>query len=586
MKETFFNRAKEWANNDYFDADARREIQELIDRDDEKEITERFYKNLEFGTGGIRSILGMGINRINKYTIRKATHALATTVLKNCSNNQPKVAISYDNRKFSLEFAKEAASVLAGNGIQTYVYDRLNPVCALSFAVRHLKTQAGIMITASHNPPEYNGYKVYWDDGAQVTPPHDQEIINAYNSIESFNEIKYLDFQDAVKSEMVHWIGKEIEDEYFKKLRETFINPQTCLEHGEKIKIIYTPIHGTGLIPCTRVLKEMGLTNVLVVPEQAEPDSQFPTVSSPNPENPSAMQMGVDLMKRENADIVLGTDPDTDRLGIALMHNDQLHFPNGNQIGILMLHYILTNLKEQKKLSENSYFLKTIVTTELQSRIAEKFNVKTYNTLTGFKWICKKMRELESSESNSNFLFATEESFGYMTHNFVRDKDGVCAVSIISELTLWYKLQGMTLIDALDKIYEEYGFSKETLLCIDYKGKEGSEKINRIMTHFRNKIDRELAGMEISEIEDYQKSEIVNCKNSQSTKIDLPISNVLGYKLVTGDKLYLRPSGTEPKIKFYVMISEAVGTLDQKKLKATEKTNKILDFIQVESEKA
>ncbi len=584
MNKAILDKATNWSNNKYFDAEAKREIQELIDHNNEKELTERFYKNLEFGTGGIRSILGMGINRINKYTIRKATQALASVILNSGTNH--KIAISYDSRKFSFEFAQEAASVMAANGIKVYIYKKLNPVCLLSFAIRELNTQAGIMITASHNPPEYNGYKVYWDDGAQVTPPYDQKIIDEYNSAESFEAIKYISFNEAIKTEMIQWIGKEMEDKYFAMLKNTFTNSKMCKEHGEKIKIIYTPIHGTGLIPCTRVLEEMGLTNYKVVPEQAEPDHTFPTVSSPNPENPSAMQMGVDLMRSENADIVMGTDPDTDRLGVAIEHNGELYFPNGNQIGTLMLHYTLTNLKEQKRLPEHAYFMKTIVTTELQTTIADRFNVKTFNTLTGFKWICKKMKELESSNPELKFIFGTEESFGYMTHNFVRDKDGVCAVAIMSEIALWYKLQGMTLMDALNKIYEEYGYSKESLLCLDYKGKEGAEKISRIMSHFRNNITSKLSGIDIIEIEDYQKSETIHCQNLQITKIDLPTSNVLGYKLATGDKLYLRPSGTEPKIKFYIMISESEGTIEKKTQNANIKTDQILNFIKVEAERA
>ena len=332
MEQNAIERAKSWASNPYFEESARKEVQDLIDKQEGKDITERFYKDIEFGTGGLRSIIGMGTNRINKYTIRKATQAFSTELIK-VFKNDIKVAISYDSRKYSLEFAKEAAGVFAGNNIKTYIFKELNPVPLLSYSVRHHKAQAGVMITASHNPPEYNGYKAYWDDGAQVTPPNDKNIIAAYNSIKDFSEINLISFEEGLEKNLIEWTKDSVLDSYYKDILGKMVNLELCKERGTDLKIIYTPIHGTGGVPCTRILKEMGLSNYLMVPEQAEPDEKFPTVSSPNPENPEAMKMAVDLMKKENADITFGTDPDTDRLGVAVFKNGEVFYPNGNQIG-------------------------------------------------------------------------------------------------------------------------------------------------------------------------------------------------------------------------------------------------------------
>jgi len=585
IEQESLKKAQAWAQNPYFDPESRQEIKQLLDKNDTKEIIERFYKDLEFGTGGIRSILGMGDNRINKYTIRKASQALANAILATQTPN-PKMCISYDSRKFSLEFAKETASVMAANGIKAYIFNRLNPVCLLSFAVRHKQAQAGVMVTASHNPPEYNGYKVYWSDGAQVTPPYDQHVIQAYYAINSWDAISWMDFEEGVKSKNIEWIGQEVEDAYFAKIETKFVNQDLCRQRGNELKIIYTPIHGTGKIPCERVLNLLGTKNFTTVPQQAGPDEKFPTVKSPNPENPDALAMAVDLLKKQKADIAFGTDPDTDRLGVALIKNGQVFYPNGNQIGILMLHYILTNLKEQNLLPKNPYFVKTIVTSPLQEVIASKFGVSIENTLTGFKWICGRMGKIEKEQPDRRFVFATEESFGYMNHNFVRDKDGVSSLALMAEIALWYKIQGMDLLDGLDKIYEEYGFSDETLLTLTYQGKEGGEKIARIMERFRNRKEQQICGEKVLVIEDYQSKERFDLKTHKKTPIDLPESNVLGHIFESGSRLYLRPSGTEPKIKFYIMIQEAVGSLSEKKLKAETKKQAFLNFLNREASEA
>lgn len=572
--ETSLKKAQDWVNNSYFSAESREEIKKLIETNNAKEIEERFYKDLEFGTGGMRSILGQGINRINTYTIRRATKALCLEVLAQNVKN-PKICISYDSRIMSFELAKNAAEVMANYGIKAYIYKRLNPVALLSFAVRHLDAQAGVMVTASHNPPEYNGFKVFWSDGSQVTPPNDKNIINHYYSITDFGTIGFKPFDEAVKDGMIEWMGQDVEDAYFKATLPKAINHELCKKEGSKLKIVYTPIHGAGLIPCTRGLNDLGFTDVNVVPEQAEPNGKFPTVKSPNPENPSALKMSVDLMEKLNADIAMGSDPDTDRLGVAFKHKGEVIYLNGNQIGILKLHYILSQKKKLGTLPKDGYFVKTIVTTPLQDTIASAFGIKTFNTLTGFKWICGKMNEMERLHPESEFLFATEESFGYLSHNFARDKDGVTSVTLMAEIALFYKLQGLNLVEALDKIYEEFGFSAETLLSLDYFGIEGADKIKRIMKTFREYSEKNLVGNDISEIKDYLKD-----------GTGLPKSDVIGFFLKGGNQVYLRPSGTEPKIKFYIMIQEREGSLAAKKAEAKKKTDAILEYIKGVCDKA
>lgn len=567
-------KALEWAQNPYFSPESRAEIKTLIDQNNLKEIDERFYKDLEFGTGGMRSILGQGINRINIYTIRRATQALCLEVLAQ-KNSNPSICISYDSRIMSFELAKVAAEVIAANGIKAYIYKHLNPVALLSYAIRAHSSLAGVMVTASHNPPEYNGYKVFWSDGAQVTPPNDQNIINHYYSITDFSTIKFLEFNQALEQGKIEWINPQVEENYYRDILSKATNLEMCKENGSKLKIVYTPIHGAGLVPCTRALKDLGFTDLHVVSEQAQPNGKFPTVKSPNPENPSALKMAVDLMEKLNADIVMGSDPDTDRLGVAIKVNGEVHYLTGNQIGILKLHYMLSELKKKGLLKGKNYVVKSIVTTPLLDTIAKSFGVEIFNTLTGFKWICGKMNELEKNSPEKKFIFATEESFGYLCHNFARDKDGVSSVSQMAEVALFYKLLGLNLIEALDKIYEEFGFSREDLLSLDYFGISGQEKISRIMANFRNLKDKEINGRELSQIKDY------------SLGIEgLPKSNVLGFFFTDGNQIYLRPSGTEPKIKFYIMIQEKNGSLTEKKKKAFDLAQSFLEYFKAESERA
>lgn len=573
-----WQRAKSWADNSYFSEDSRKEIQTLIDTKNEKEIVERFYKDLEFGTGGMRSILGQGTNRMNRYNIRKATQAVSNEVLKHAKDN-PKVAISYDTRNFSFEFAKEAAGVFAANGIQAFIYKAPNPVALCSFAIREYGCSAGVMVTASHNPPEYNGFKVFWGDGAQVTPPNDKNIIEHFNTISDYSSVKFMEFETAMNEGKVSWVSKEVEDKYYELIKAKSVNPDFCKEFGDKLNIVYTSIHGTGLGPCTRAIKDLGFTNVNTVKEQESPDGNFPTVSSPNPENPEALELAVKMMRDTGADLAIGSDPDADRVGVAFIENNEVCYLNGNQIGLLMLHYILEQYKEKSLMPKNPLFIKTIVTSRLQDHVASQYGVRVENTLTGFKWICGRLNELEKQGKDINFIFATEESFGYLNHDYVRDKDGVSSISLLCEIALWHKQKGMNFNQALDKIYEEFGFSGEELLCLNYYGKEGADKISRIMDYFRNFSAKEIEGRKILKVEDYQTQSVKDFENDKTETINLPKSNVLGFHMENGKTVYLRPSGTEPKIKFYIMSQETEGSLENKKSQAAKFIEEFITYV-------
>lgn len=584
MGHKSFMLAQQWAQNPYFDAEFRREIQDLIDQENMEEIEERFYKDIEFGTGGLRSPLGAGANRINIYTIRRATQALALEVKKHSTTNKQgplRVAISYDCRHFSKEFAEQAARVLAANNIEAHLYNRLNPVPLLSYAVRKLKAQAGIMVTASHNPPIYNGFKVYGPDGAQVTPPRDQRIIQNYNDITNFESIPLIDFSEGREKGLILSLGEEMEESYYADIKAASQNLELCQEKGDQIKVVYTSIHGAGLLPCMRALKDLGLKNVLSVKEQEEFNGDFPTVKSPNPENSEALALAVKLMHQEDADLAIGSDPDGDRVGVALNHKGETRYLNGNQIGLLMLNYQLLNLSRKGELpKDKSYFVKSIVTSPLQEKLAKSFGVHTYNTLTGFKWICRKMEEVEQENPSWKFTFATEESFGYLNHPHVRDKDGVSSVALMAEICLYYKNQGLSILQALDKIYEEHGFSHEHLLSLDFFGKEGVDKMNRIMDSFRALLSsQEFAGLKIKKISDFKKQKTWNLETQSQEELELPSSNVLSFVFENQDQLFLRPSGTEPKIKFYLMTQEESGELFEKRESCEQKTKNLLQAI-------
>jgi phosphoglucomutase len=585
MKEIALKLANEWVNNPLIEDSDKSDIRELLSKNEEKELIERFGHPIEFGTGGVRAVLGNGTSRLNKYTVRKATQAMCNVLLTE-NHDKPSACISYDSRHFSFEFSKEVASVFAANGIKAYIFSVLTPTPMLSYAIRFHKSHCGVMITASHNPPEYNGYKAYWGDGGQVVPPVDNQVISNFNGIDNLADVKSCDFDAAMKDGMIEWIKDECNESFYKIVEAVSPRPELCLEKGKNIKIIYTPLHGTGKISIEEISNRMGFTNIITVPEQGEPDPDFTTVKFPNPEEPEALKMAVDLMLKENADVVYGTDPDADRLGVVVNVDGKPEYLNGNQIAVIMLHYILNSRKELGTLPAVPFVVKSVVTSEMQTTLVEAFNGKMVNTLTGFKWMCGAMNDLDKKGEKYDFVFASEESFGYMTHNQARDKDSVGSVAIMSEIVLYYKEQGKNLIEALDEIYTEYGFYYESLIAQVYKGADGKEKINRIMESFRKYSDASICNDEIISMDDIKSGFSTNIKTGNKTPIDLPSSNVLSFTFESGTKLFLRPSGTEPKIKFYIMVREADGDLVTKKDNAFKKINFFEEFIKTMTEKA
>jgi phosphoglucomutase len=560
MNERILKEANQWIENKYFDESDRVEIKNLLHHlpATETELMERFFRDLEFGTGGLRAPMGAGRNRMNKYNVRKATQALCLTIKKYFSTAS--TVISYDSRHSSKDFAMEAATVFAANGIKAYLFEDLTPTPMLSYAVRKLKAKAGIMITASHNPPIYNGYKAFWEDGAQVITPIDKEIISHYNELSNWEDVKFINFHEGMKKELICYVPKEINEHFYQIIENKVIqNLEMCKRSGEKLKIVYTALHGTGQIPCSEISRRLGFLNFHSISSQSIPDGNFSTVKSPNPEDPSALKLAVDFMQENNYDIVFGTDPDCDRLGVAINNHGTPAYLNGNQIAVLMLHYLLTSKSMTGKLPADFLVIKSIVTSSMQDALVKKFGGTLEETLTGFKWMAAKIKEYELNKSNKEFLFASEESFGYMPHSECRDKDGVSSVALFSEIALFYKLQDLNLVEALDKIYEEFGFYAESLVALDYEGIAGSEKISRIMNYFRNYTEGKFSSEEILSIVDYEKGEF------------LPKSNVLCLNFKSGAKLFLRPSGTEPKIKFYTLVCEEEGNLATKKRNAQNK---------------
>lgn len=570
MQKEILEIAQNWANNLYFDEQDRNELKNLLNDvpSHTKELTERFYQDLEFGTGGLRSILGFGRNRMNKYNVRKATQAMANALLSQNPKN-PKACVSFDCRHFSKEFSEEVARVFAGNGIKTYLFKELTPTPILSFAVRLYKANCGVMVTASHNPKQYNGYKAYWNDGAQVTPPNDQKIIDAYYKIKSFEEIKLLDFKEAFNQGLIEFIDDNLFESFYEEIERNTLNLSLCKEKGKNLNIVFTSLHGTSLIPCTTITKRMGFSNFNVVEEQKSFDGSFPTVkTTPNPEDPIALELAVKKLKELNADVAFGTDPDCDRLGVVVNHKNEIHYLNGNQIAFLMLNYILETRKEKNILSKNPIVIKSIVTSDLQTTIANHYEVKMINTLTGFKWMAMELAKLEESNKPFDFIFASEESFGYLPYKMVRDKDAVSAVALMSEIALFYKLQGKTLIDALDLIYEKFGYAEESLISLTFEGLEGKEKINRIMNYFRENFETSIKNQKVKVFTDYKNLYSLELKTNLKKDIVFERSNVLGLEFESGNTLFLRPSGTEPKIKFYTLIQVKNGSLEKKKEEA------------------
>ena len=536
MTQTAMEKAKEWAQNEYFDQKDRDELKELIESENTQEIEERFYQELEFGTGGLRNIIGFGSNRMNKYTIRKACQAIANTIIEEVQESKRLICIGYDSRYKSDEFAIEAAKVFAGNKISVKLFDTLCPTPLLSYSIKHFQACAGIMITASHNPAEYNGLKAYWSDASQLTPPIDNKVIQAYNDINDWSQIQF-----SQNDELIQRCGNDVLDAYTEMISNFICLPDMLKEKGHELGIAYTPLHGTGANSIKHVSNHFGLTNFQIVSSQEEPDHRFPTVSVPNPEYPAALAQATNLMKEQNLDIALGSDPDTDRLGVAYFDDNGLQFLDGNQIGVLLLDYKLSQLQEKNQLPKNGLIIKTIVTSEIQTQIAKHYGVRIENTLTGFKWMGKKMRQLKGDGVDFQLLLANEESYGYLVEDTIADKDGVSAYLLMCECALFHKLQGHNLTQALNNIYEKYGHFQESLLCLNYPGKAGKAVMNGIMEKFRADGVDEFAGFKIQ-----SKTDLLNHP-------DFPKSNVLGLHFDNGNILWMRPSGTEPKIKFYTM---------------------------------
>ena len=556
LDQNIEKKIKEWTSTPY-EKECIEEIQALVDKEDEKELIERFGAELDFGTGGIRGIIGYGTNRMNIYVIAKATQGLANYILKN-NIKEPKAVIAYDSRIYSQEFAKKTATVLASNGIKTYIFRELRPTPELSFAIRYLKCTTGVVITASHNPKEYNGYKAYWDDGAQVIAPHDTGIIEEVRKIKDLSQVKDASFDDLIDKKMIEWIGEEVDDAFIDEIIKLSINREKIKETD--VKIVFTPLHGTGGTLIPKAMKKLGMAEPIYVDSQMKPDPNFSTVAYPNPEEKEALTLAINRAKETSADMLIATDPDADRMGIAVRNKDgEYEIVTGNQIGSILEFYILSEKKARYELPKNGAVVKTIVTTELQSDIANDFDIKIFNTLTGFKYIGQKIRQFEN-DKNYQYIFGGEESYGYLTGTHARDKDAIASALMIAECCAYLKNAGMSILDFLNNIYSRYGYYIESLESRSLKGLTGQEVISRIMEYFREHGLNNLGRIKTKKIIDYKNDLVYDASNSQYT---LPKSNVIQFFLEDDSKITLRPSGTEPKIKFYFS-SKGVSLDDSK----------------------
>ncbi|MDD6796772.1 MAG: phospho-sugar mutase [Bacteroides sp.] len=567
---------KEWCDNQYFSEEARAELKAIAGN--EAEIEDRFYKNLEFGTGGLRGVIGIGTNRMNIYTVRKATQGLANFIIKENAADRG-VAIAYDSRRMSPEFADEAALCLNANGIKAYIFPTLRPTPELSFAVRELNCIAGIVVTASHNPPEYNGYKVYWEDGAQITAPKDTQIITEVNNVTDFNSVKTMDKDEAKIAGLYNVIGYDLDDRYIAALKKMSINSDAIRQVADDFTIVYTPLHGTGNIPARRVLKELGFKNVYVVAEQEKPDPDFTTLEYPNPEDPKAFTLALKLAKEKNADIILATDPDADRLGVYAKDSKTGEYVSftGNMSGMLIAEYLLSQRKANGTLHENGAFVKTIVSTNMADAIAAEYNVKLIEVLTGFKFIGEQIKLFEQ-QGTYEYEFGFEESYGCLVGTHARDKDAIVAVMALCEAAAYYKTKGLTLWDQMINIYEKYGYYKEGLKSITLKGVEGVAKIQEMLNNLRANKPSKFGAWDVLAIRDYKADTIDNLKTGEVTPTGLPSSNVLYYDLSDNAWCCARPSGTEPKIKFYMGVK---GTsLEDAQNKLDELTAAVMDVVQ------
>jgi phosphoglucomutase len=555
-------KAESWLGNE-FNEETRKEVRAMLDND-EKKLTDAFYQDLEFGTGGLRGVMGAGTNRMNIYTLGMATQGLSNYLIKEYGKSGIKVAIAHDCRNNSRYFAETTANIFSANGFEVYLFEALRPTPELSFAIRHYGCQSGVVITASHNPPEYNGYKAYWNDGGQVVAPHDDGIIDEVRKITSVNDIKFNG-----KKEKIKIIGKETDDIFLGEVLKMSLNPEIIKKYSD-IPIVYTPIHGTGVTMVPPALKLFGFRNIISVPEQDIVDGNFPTVKSPNPEEPDALRMAINKAIEKNAELVMATDPDADRLGLAVKNSKgEFILLNGNQTGVILVWYILSQYKERKKYKGNEYIIKTIVTTDLLEKIAEAYNVEFFNVLTGFKFFAELIRE---NEGTKKYIGGGEESYGFLPGDYVRDKDAVASCALAAEAAAWSKANGLSLYELLLDIYVKYGFYKEKLINIVRKGKEGADEIKAMMKSYRHNPPETINNCKVVKINDYELQISHNILTGSKTAISLIKSDVLQFFLADGSKISVRPSGTEPKIKFYFSVNTKLASVDK-----FEETEKILD---------
>ena len=548
--EKYQEKYEEWCNNPIFDEETKKEL--LAMKNDETEKKDSFYKDLEFGTAGLRGIVGVGTNRMNKYTVGKATQGLAQYIVKKGKQDRG-VAIAYDSRHMSTEFSNQAALILNANGVKTYIFESLRPTPELSFAVRKLGCISGIVVTASHNPPKYNGYKVYWEDGSQITEPIDNEIIAEVNSINDFSKIKTITKEEAIEKGLYNIISLELDDMYLDELQKNTLNPEDIKKVADDLKIVYTPLHGTGGKLVKKLLERQGYKNVYIVKEQEEPNGDFPTVSYPNPEDPKAFEYAIKLAKEVGADIVLANDPDADRIGLQVKDSKTGEYVvfNGNMIGLTIAEYLISQKKEKGMLPKNPALIKTIVSSNMTDRICEYYGVELFLALTGFKNIAARIRQFEASNSNT-YIMGYEESYGCLIGTHARDKDGLIAVMMLCEIAAYYKNRGLTLWDVIQKMYEKYGYYKEDQISVVLEGADGAVKIQEMMKNMRNNPPEKLGKYKVLKIMDCSSGIEKDIMTGEETKIDLPKSNVLRYTLENDCWCAVRPSGTEPKIKFYM----------------------------------
>lgn len=571
----YFKKYNEWLESDEIDEETKEALRKIKDNDEE--IKDSFYKDLEFGTAGLRGIVGAGTNRMNKYTVGKATQGLANYIIKNNGQNRG-VAIAYDSRNMSEEFSKLACLILNANGIKTYRFESLRPTPELSFTVRTLNCISGIVITASHNPPKYNGYKVYWEDGAQISYPVDEEITKEVNSINSYSEIKQISEEEAVEAGLYNTIGEEIDDKYIEYLKTISLNPEVIEKQAENIKIVYTPLHGTGKRLATRILDELGFANVYVVKEQAQPDGSFPTVSYPNPEDPASFELALKLAKEVDADIVIANDPDADRIGLHVKDSKTGEYVlfNGNMIGLTVADYLINQKREKGLLEDNTALIKTIVSSNMTDKICKENNVTLFEVLTGFKNIAAKIKEFEE-KNTYKCIMGYEESYGCLVGDKVRDKDGIAALMLLAEAAAFYKEKGLTLWDNMINMYETYGYYKENQVSIVLEGADGAQKIKDMMEKVRSNPPKQVGEYKVLKFRDYLNGTITDCKEEKTYKEDLPKSNVLYFELENDFWCCMRPSGTEPKIKFYMGVKgESLEDAKNKVEEVTEGMRKMM----------